>query len=340
VRALVILPTAELAQQVVKVARSLSQGGAPFRSAIITGEHGWGTQKRAAAQGLELLVSTPGRLAAHVGADPPSFSLRDVRHVVLDEVDVLFEDADFEETWRQLRAALPPRAAHAFVTATLPPPVEEAVLRQFPLARMLKGPGLHQTRAGVRQRLIDCSAGGEKGSSWRRKAEPSQDASFLNKVDALLGELTAEPVPQALVFCNTIESCRRLENALRRRDRAGRDFEVATFHAAISPEGRRTALERLSRAGTAEADSALPLVLVCTDRASRGMDFPRVGHVVLFDFPRDGVEYVRRVGRATRGGNAPGRVTSLALGRQLGYAKALMKANAAGEQIDMGTHAG
>jgi len=118
-------------------------------------------------------------------------------------------------------------------------------------------------------------------------------------------------------------------------------------------------------------------VLVCTDRASRGMDFPRVGrdvaerqreaaerapvawctrsstrssskpsrpcrrrHVVLFDFPRDGVEYVRRVGRATRGGNAPGRVTSLALGRQLGYAKALMKANAAGEQIDMGTHAG
>jgi len=49
---------------------------------------------------------------------------------------------------------------------------------------------------------------------------------------------------------------------------------------------------------------------------------------------------VRRVGRATRGGNAPGRVTSLALGRQLGYAKALMKANAAGEQIDMGTHAG
>ena len=255
------------------------------------------------------------------------------------QVDVLFEDADFEETWRQLRAALPPRAAHAFVTAgrprqrdalqrtrrprlahgtapqaTLPPPVEEAVLRQFPLARMLKGPGLHQTRAGVRQRLIDCSAGGEKGSGWSRKAEPSQDASFLNKVcspplgqprtSAHLGSsrLISDPpsfqgrraarraarrarapgarrletakstredsrgpergVPQALVFCNTIESCRRLENALRRRDRAGRDFEVATFHAAISPEGRRTALERLSRAGTAEADSALPLVLV------------------------------------------------------------------------------
>jgi superfamily II DNA/RNA helicase len=40
------------------------------------------------------------------------------------------------------------------------------------------------------------------------------------------------------------------------------------------------------------------------------MDFPNVEHVVLFDFPRDGVEYVRRVGRATRGTRAPGRVTS------------------------------
>jgi superfamily II DNA/RNA helicase len=70
------------------------------------------------------------------------------------------------------------------------------------------------------------------------------------------------------------------------------------------------------------------------------MDFPAVGHVVLFDFPRDGVEYVRRVGRATRGGRAPGRVTSLALGRQLPYAKALMTANAKGERIDMDTHTG
>ena len=44
---------------------------------------------------------------------------------------------------------------------------------------------------------------------------------------------------------------------------------------------------------------------------------PQVGHVILFDFPRDGVEYVRRVGRATRGANQPGRVTSLLLGRQV-----------------------
>jgi len=322
--------------QVLRVARGLSMGGAPFRSAIVTGEHKWATQKSAAEKGLELLVSTPGRLAAHLGADPPSFSLGDLRHLVLDEVDVLYEDADFDEIWRELRVRVPPKAGHTFVTATLPPPVENAIARHFPLSRAVKGPGLHQTRAGVLQKLVDCSAGSAKEGGWSREGGPSEDVGFDRKVEALLQELEAEPVPQTLVFCNTIESCRRVENALRRRDRTGRKFDLATFHAAITPEARKAALAKLT--GDGQATPERPVVLICTDRASRGMDFPAVGHVVLFDFPRDGVEYVRRVGRATRGGNAPGRVTSLALGRQLAYAKALMKANQEGERIDMDTH--
>ena len=72
--------------------------------------------------------------------------------------------------------------------------------------------------------------------------------------------------------------------------------------------------------------------------ATRGLDLPGVRHVVLYDFPRDGVEYLRRVGRVTRGGRAPGRVTSLVLGRQLTYARALMKIDERGEQIDLEVH--
>jgi superfamily II DNA/RNA helicase len=60
--------------------------------------------------------------------------------------------------------------------------------------------------------------------------------------------------------------------------------------------------------------------------------------VVLFDFPRDGIEYVRRVGRVTRGTREPGRVTSLLLGRQLAYARELMKANRVGAPIDLEVH--
>ena len=60
--------------------------------------------------------------------------------------------------------------------------------------------------------------------------------------------------------------------------------------------------------------------------------------MVLFDFPRDGVEYVRRVGRVTRGTKAPGKVTSLVLGRQLAYARALMKINREGGAVDLDVH--
>ena len=63
-----------------------------------------------------------------------------------------------------------------------------------------------------------------------------------------------------------------------------------------------------------------------------------MGHVVLFDFPRDGVEYVRRVGRVTRGARSPGRVTSLVLGRQLAYARELMKINREGGAVDLDVH--
>jgi len=59
------------------------------------------------------------------------------------------------------------------------------------------------------------------------------------------------------------------------------------------------------------------MVLVCTDRASRGIDSSHVEHVVLFDFPRDPSEYVRRAGRVSRGAGASGVVSILVLGRQV-----------------------
>ena len=62
---------------------------------------------------------------------------------------------------------------------------------------------------------------------------------------------------------------------------------------------------------------AAPMALVCTDRASRGIDSAHVEHVVLFDFPRDPSEYVRRAGRVSRGAGGTGLVSLLVLGRQV-----------------------
>jgi len=84
-------------------------------------------------------------------------------------------------------------------------------------------------------------------------------------------------VPHTLVFCNTIEACRRVENALRRADRRGHAYRLWVYHSAVNAEGRQRALQQFAQPqAEVGADGApLPRLLVCTDRASRGMDFPQ-----------------------------------------------------------------
>ena len=110
-------------------------------------------------------------------------------------------------------------------------------------------------------------------------------------------------------------------------------MHVLPHHAAISDENRDANLRRFlaapggadaggrggrqARRGGGAAPAEEQLVLVCTDRASRGLDSAYVEHVVLFDLPRDPSEYLRRVGRTTRGAAGTGVVTVLALGRQV-----------------------
>ena len=72
------------------------------------------------------------------------------------------------------------------------------------------------------------------------------------------------------------------------------------------------------------------MILVCTDRASRGMDTSAVKHVVMFDFPRDPSEYVRRAGRTARGAGGQGVVSMLVLGRQVQLAKQILERNEKG----------
>lgn len=75
------------------------------------------------------------------------------------------------------------------------------------------------------------------------------------------------------------------------------------------------------------------MVLISTDRASRGIDTFNVGHVVLFDFPRDPSEYVRRAGRTARGAGGQGVVSMLVLGRQIQLAKQILDRNEKGAPL-------
>lgn len=74
-------------------------------------------------------------------------------------------------------------------------------------------------------------------------------------------------------------------------------------------------------------------MLVCTDRASRGLDTSLVEHVIMFDFPRDPSEYLRRAGRTARGASGKGTVSMLVLGRQVKLAKQILQRNEGGQPL-------
>ncbi len=102
------------------------------------------------------------------------------------------------------------------------------------------------------------------------------------------------------------------------------------YHNALTPEVRLKNLHSFSQNGGGEVgkpnfDDGTERILVCTDRAARGIDFESspIDHVLLFDFPKDPAEYVRRVGRTARAGRA-GASTVLAYGWQLPIARQIM----------------
>ncbi len=117
-------------------------------------------------------------------------------------------------------------------------------------------------------------------------------------------------------------------------------LQVLAYHEAVREELRRTALERFLApigASSEGSEDGVELearrVLVCTDRTSRGIDSMFCNHVVLFDFPRDPSEYVRRVGRTARGAGGRGVVSVLVLGKQVPLARDIIERNQRGAPV-------
>ena len=115
-----------------------------------------------------------------------------------------------------------------------------------------------------------------------------------------------------------------------RVDRNEKLRRVLAYHGAVDVQQRHANMNEFSRALLKK-----PVVLICTDRASRGMDFDRarVDHVILFDFPKEPSEYVRRVGRTGRAGH-PGRATIFVHGRQVPIATSVLSASTNGKKIE------
>ena len=347
-RVVVVVPTSELCAQVLRVCRALSNT-LRFRAVAATGGRPMRTQKEALEQGVDVLVGTPGRLAELLNSG--ALKLDNCASLVCDEVDVLLGGASmFAEQVAPLKQACPPSTRWILVTATLPNDIYMQLEPLFPGIVAALGPGLHRTAPGVTEQIVDCSGGDEitEESGMRRKAA------------ALFACLQERRALRTIVFCNKIETCRKVENFLNRTFSKEDNVTMLPYHTAVVaeqregnlktfllPPGQRKSSSSSSKsknsgrqfynnAGELESGERSSgtnperLILVCTDRASRGVDSAFVDHVVLFDFPRDPSEYVRRVGRTARGAGGQGVVTVLVLGRQVKLAQDVIGRNERG----------
>lgn len=127
-------------------------------------------------------------------------------------------------------------------------------------------------------------------------------------------------VKRTIIFCNTISSCRFLDHELRELG-----FSTTSYHGDIPVDQRPVNFRKFS-------DGEVP-ILVCTDVASRGLDFLSVDHVILFDFPLNSIDYLHRIGRTARGGKK-GRVTNFVMKRDLVLADAIREALKKGKPLD------
>ncbi|KAL9260152.1 DEAD-box ATP-dependent RNA helicase 50-like protein [Drosera capensis] len=290
--------------------RSLSKFGIPFRSMVATGGFRQKTQLENLDLAIDVLIATPGRFLHLIKEG-----------VVLDEVDILYSDEGFELALQSLTTSAMVSTQYLFVTATLPLDVYYKLVEVFPDVEVIMGPGVHRTSSALEEVLVDCS--GDEG------AEKSPETAFTNKKTALLKIAEESPVPKSIVFCNKIETCRKVENALSRFDRRGTQTRVIPFHAALAQEKRHANMKEFLSPQSGDESQ----FLICTDRASRGIDFEEVDHVILFDFPRDPSEYVRRVGRTARGAEGRGKAFVFVVGKQVSLARRIMARNLKGHPL-------
>jgi superfamily II DNA/RNA helicase len=265
VRALVLLPTRELADQVAQQIKLYAKH-TQMRCAVVFGGMDMKPQTLELKRGVEILVATPGRLLDHIEAK--NAVLNQVEYVVLDEADRML-DIGFLPDLQRILSFLPKQRTTLLFSATFSPEIKRLAgsYLQDPVTIEVARP--NETASTVEQRFFNV-----------------QDDDKRRVVKAVL---TERGIKQAFIFVNSKLGCARLARSLEREG-----LVTAALHGDKSQDERLKALEAFKKG---EVD-----LLVCTDVAARGLDIKDVPAVFNFDVPFNAEDYVHRIGRTGRAG--------------------------------------
>jgi ATP-dependent RNA helicase RhlE len=264
-RALVLVPTRELAAQVADSVRDYGRY-VPQRCAVIFGGVGFQPQADALKRGVDIVVATPGRLLDHV--QQKTIDLRHISILVLDEADRML-DMGFIPAIRRILALLPKRRQNLLFSATFSPEIRE-LAHSF----LTEPATVEVARRNAPAELVS-------------QAAYPVDAGHKRELLARL--ITQGDWHQVLVFTRTKHGANRLAQQLER------DGITADAIHGNKSQGHRTRTLADFKRGELR-------VLVATDIAARGLDIEALPHVVNYDLPHVPEDYVHRIGRTGRAG--------------------------------------
>ncbi len=300
VRALVLLPTRELADQVaqqIKLYAKYTQ----LRSTVVFGGMDMKPQTAELKKGVEVLVATPGRLLDHIEAK--NVVLNQVEYVVLDEADRML-DIGFLPDLQRILSYLPKTRTTLLFSATFSPEIKRLAgsYLQDPITIEVARP--NETASTVEQRFFAAS-----------------DDDKRRVIRKVLGD---RGLQQAFIFTNSKLGCARLARSLERDG-----FKTGALHGDKSQDERLKALEAFKKGEVH--------LLVCTDVAARGLDIKDVPAVFNFDVPFNAEDYVHRIGRTGRAGASGLAVTLVAPSdtRLVGDIEKLIKKKIEVESIEL-----
>jgi len=262
---LILTPTRELAIQIYDNFKTYSQF-VHIKTAVVYGGVGITPQIKAVADGVHVLIATPGRLLDLIQQN--KLSIRQINTFVLDEADRML-DMGFIHDIKKVLTMIPKMRQNLFFSATMPPEIEKLA------STMLMNP--------VRVEVTPVSSTAEKVDQSVMYVEQSKKKDLLRHV------LKDPQFNRVIVFTRTKHGANRVSELLTKNK-----ITSEAIHGNKSQNARQRALDNFKSGKTQ--------VLIATDIAARGIDVDGITHVINFEVPNIAESYVHRIGRTARAG--------------------------------------
>ncbi|XP_056281713.1 ATP-dependent RNA helicase DDX18 [Pseudoliparis swirei] len=297
----ILSPTRELAMQTYGVLKELMVHHVHTFGLTMGGSNRSAEAQRL-ANGVNIVVATPGRLLDHL-QNTPGFMYKNLQCLIIDEADRILE-VGFEEELKQIIKLLPKKRQAMLFSATQTRKVEDLArisLKKEPLYVGVDDDKDHATVDGLEQGYVVC---------------PSEKRFLL-----LFTFLKKNRKKKIMVFfasCMSVKFHYELLNYI--------DLPVMAIHGKQKQTKRTTTFFQFCNADTG--------ILLCTDVAARGLDIPEVDWIVQYDPPDDPKEYIHRVGRTARGINGRGHALLILRPEELGFLRFLKQAKVPLSEFD------